>query len=927
MEIGILGPLEVTEAGHVVPVGGSKRRALLTMLTLNVGNVVTADALVEELWGDAQPREVANALQTQVSQLRKVLPAGAVVARPPGYILDVDPSSIDAVRFERLVVTGRKQLADGDMSDASATLRDALALWRGPALVDSPDLEMARAEAARLEELRQSAFEARVDADLAMGRHAEVISDLQAAVDDQPFRETLRAQLMLALYRSGRQAEALAEYQNARRRFADELGLDPGPELQQLEAAILRQDPTLHPPPRSPAGRDAPVDTGRVPARLPVSLTTFVGREDALAEIGDCVESHRLVTVTGPGGTGKTRTVLEFGARAQVGDGVWFVDLIVVSDPQDVAAAVGRVFGVEPDEVVSHLSTRGPLIILDNCEHVLPGAAAFVTTLLSAAPNVRVLATSREPLNVGGEVQLPLPPLSIEDAVKLFEDRAVSVNPAFHSDLDLVADVCERLDGLPLAIELAAARTKALPVGDIAARLDNRFSLLRTGSRSAAPRHQTLKALVDWSYDLLFDEQRALFEQLSVFPGGIALDAAEAVTEAIGLDRAETIDLIGALVDKSLLVRDGETSPARYRMLETLREYAHERLTAKGELDRARQRQADWCLSLAEHGYRVLNGPTMAAWLDRLVDVELDNARAAMAWALETSNASLAVRLATAYGRPMWERGHQKEGRAWLAAALDLPDARTLTTFQQVQAWMWLSSISSDHDRPLARLAAERGLAVAVEGDDADLIAGAHVMLAQAKIDDGDLEGVDELLAGAAPVLTDWQRGWCDEVACYAALRRGDVDDAESAALRALETYDRLQNPWSRGRIHNRLAFVAEARRDYAAAAAHYVTSIDLVRPLAVHEIEAVRLGHLGRVTALAGDTDAGASMCEDADETLRWLAGSDTTRPMARRRSDLALARGELNDVLVWYEAIGDTGGAAYVRDRLVLLRELIGD
>ena len=926
MEIGILGPLEVTEAGRVVPVGGSKRRSLLTMLTINVGNVVTVDALVEELWRDDQPREVANALQTQVSQLRKILPAGAVVARAPGYVLDLDPERVDAVRFERLVVTGRKQLADGDMAEASATLRSALALWRGPALVDSQDLEMARAEAARLEELRQSAFEARVEADLAMGRHAELVSDLQAAIEDSPFRETLRAQLMLALYRSGRQAEALSEYQSVRRRFADDLGLDPGPELQQLEAAILRQDPALNPA-RSPIGRDAPVDIGPVPARLPVSLTTFVGREDALAELRERVESHRLVTVTGPGGTGKTRTVLEFGAHAEVDDGVWFVDLIVISDPQDVAAAVGRAFGVEPGEVTSYLSTRAPLVILDNCEHVLSGAAAFVTTLLTAAPRVRVLATSREPLNVGGEVQLPLAPLPIDDAVKLFEDRAVSVNPTFASEVDVVADVCRRLDGLPLAIELAAARTKALPVGDIAARLDNRFSLLRTGSRSAAPRHQTLKALVDWSYDLLFDEQRALFEQLSVFPGGIALDAAEAITEAIGLERAETIDLIGALVDKSLLVRDGDASPARYRMLETLREYAHERLAAKGELEHARQRQAEWCLALAEHGNRVLNGPTMAAWLDRLVDVELDNARAAMAWALETSNASLAVRLATAYGRPMWERGHQKEGRAWLAAALDLPDARTLTTFQQVQAWMWLSSVSSDHDRPLARLAAERGLAVAVEGEDVDLIAGAHVMLAQAKIDDGELEGVDELLAGAAPVLTAWQRGWCDEVACYAALRRGDLDGAEGSALRALETYDRLENPWSRGRLHHRLAFVAEERGDYDAAVEHYSTSIDLVRPLAVHEIEAVRLGHLGRVTALAGDSDAGSSMCADADEILRWLAGSDSTRPMARRRSDLALARGEFNDVLVWYEVLGDAGGAEYVRNRLALLRVLIGD
>ena len=936
VEIGILGPLEVTEAGQVVTVGGSKRRALLTLLAINAGNVVTADVLVDELWGDEQPREVANALQTQVSQLRKLLPPGTVVARPPGYVLDVDPETVDAVRFERMVLAGRKALADGDMERASATMRDALALWRGPALVDSLDLGVARGEATRLEELRESAFEARVEADLALGRHADLIADLQAAVDEHPFRETIRSQLMIALYRSGRQADALAVYQDGRRRFADEFGLDPGPELQQLESAILRQDPALNARPTTAerAAATAPrpdrdiADGSAAAPTLPVALTTFVGREDALDDLTARTSAHRLVTLTGPGGTGKTRLAVEFATRHQLDDGVWLVDLTVVSSSADVAAAVGRTFGVAAGEVVAYLAGRAPLVVLDNCEHVLDGAADFVTALLPSAPNVRVLATSREPLNVQGEIQMPLPPLPLEDAIRLFEDRAAAVNPSFRtgSEVDVVTDVCQRLDGLPLAIELAAARAKALPVADIAARLDNRFTLLTTGARTAIPRHQTLRALVDWSYDLLFDDQRVLFEQLSVFPGGVALDAAEDMATAVGLDPAETIDLVGALVDKSLLVRDARSGPARYRMLETLREYAHERLAARGELETTRRRQAEWCLALAERGNRHVNGPEMAGWLDRLVDVELDNVRAAMAWALETGNGALAVRLGTAYGRPMWERGHQREGRAWLAAALAMPDNGELTPFQVVQGWMWLSSISSDHDRPLARRAAEQGLEVArASGDDA-LAAGATVMLAQAFIDGDELDGVDDLLREAAPLLSGWQSGWCEEVGCYAELRRGRLDDAKARGLRSLEIYDALQNPWSRGRMHHRLAFVAELEGDLTAAIDHYQASIELVRPLAVHEIIAIRLAHLARARELSGDP-AAAALYEEADALLHWLAGTETAGSMARRRSDLALARGELNDELVWYRVAGDEGGAAFVEDRLAFLQEIIGD
>ena len=908
MEIGLLGPLEVTEGGQAITVAGGKRRGLLARLAIDAGNVVTTDVLIEELWGDEQLGNVANALQVQVSQLRKLLPEGSVVARPRGYVLAVDPGVIDATRFERLVEQGRDARAGGDAAAASATLQQALGLWRGPALVDVLDLPGARAVANRLDELRASALEERIDADLELGRHEELVAELQAAVAEHPLREHLRVQLMLALYRSGRQADALAAYQDARRHLAEELGLDPGPELQQLEGAILRQDLELQ----------STADTA-APSRLPIALTTFVGRDDDLRELAGLLDVHRLVTITGPGGAGKTRLALELAGRLHLDDGVWLVDLAPVADLDDVAPAVARTLGLAPERLVAYLTPKQPLLVLDNCEHVLASIAPLAASLLAAAPGLRLLATSREPLNLGGEMQWPLPPLALEDAVHLFADRATALDPAFQGDEAAVTEICGRLDGLPLAIELAAARTKALPVGDIAARLDDRFRLLTTGERTALPRHQTLRALVDWSYDLLFDEQRALFDHLSLFPGGFALDAAETMAEHAGLDPADALDLLASLVDKSLVVSDPRSRTARYRILETLRQYGHDRLAADRRLEAARRRQAEWCLTLAEQASAQLYGPATADALDRLVDVELDNVRAAMAWAIDAGDAQLAARLGIAYARPMWERGHQREGKTWLVDALALPGAARLPVDMRVLAHIWLASVCSDHDRALARDAAEHAVAIAREGAPADVLAASQVILAQALVDDGELDGARKLLAIARDRLTGWQLGWCEEVSCYAALRAGDdLDGAEAAAHRSLEIYDALGNPWSQGRLRHKLALIAELRGDLRTAIHEYDASIELARPLAVHEIIAVRVGQLGRAHEMAGDTGRAAELRAESDALVDWLGGVDTTGPIARRRSDLALARGELNDLLAWYEAAGHAGGVTYVRERL---------
>jgi len=923
VEIAVLGPLEVTLRGRSIAVAGNVQRSLLVLLAIEPGAVVPADRLADDLYGESRTN-VANALQSQVSRLRRLLGADVVVGKPPGYVLDVDADAVDAGRFERLVEAARGAHAAGDATDASELYRKALSLWRGPALLDALDIDTARAAATRLEELRLTAFEERVAADLELGRHHEVVGELQAAVAEHPLREGLRAALMLALYRSGRQADALAAYQDARRRLGDELGLDPGPELRELEAAILRQDATLNPAPVPATAGAAPDIIAAAPARVPVALTTFVGREDAVRDVTALLAAHRLVTITGPGGAGKTRLALELAARHERRDGTWFVDLAVVTDPGDVAAAVGRALGVEGTGLAEYLAGKQPLIVLDNCEHVLDAVASLAGSLLVAAP-VRMLATSREPLNIAGEMQWPLPPLALDDAVRLFADRAVAVQPAFAGADETVADICRRLDGMPLAIELAAARVKAFTVPDIAARLDDRFRLLTSGARTALPRHQTLRALVDWSYDLLFEDQRTLFEQLAVFPGGFALDAAEAMAEHARLDPTDTIDLLAQLVDKSLVHCEDRGGVTRYRVLETLRQYGHDRLAGAGRLDDARRRQAEWCLALAEQAAAHLYGPSMAEWLDRLVDVELDNVRAAVAWATETGDAELGVRLATACARAMWERGQQREGRAWLESALRLPGAAALPVAQRVLGLVWLSAVSSDHDRRLARDAAEQAVAVARDAPDA-LLAAARVMLAQALVDAGELEGASALLDAAAPLLSGWEAGWCDEVVCYVALRRADLDDAEEACRRSLAQYEALQNAWSESRMRHKLAFIAELRGDHPTAVEQYEASIALARPLAVHEVIAVRLGQLSRMLRLADDTGRAEEVGAEADALVWWLAGVDGTGRIARRRSDLALARGELTDALAWYEAAGDADGVAHVQDRLQLLADAVG-
>jgi predicted ATPase/DNA-binding SARP family transcriptional activator len=577
---------------------------LLALLILNANRVVSRDRLIDELWGDEPPETATTTVQVYVSRLRKVLPANVLETRPPGYVLAVDSGDIDLPRFEHLVDESRH----AEPQVAAKLLREGLALWRGLALEEF-DEAFARLEGSRLEESRLEAVEARIDADLACGRHAELVGELEALVGLHPRRERLHRQLALALYRSGRQAEALDAYRNARA-FLDELGLEPGDELRELEQMILRHDPGLAAP-------------ARAPSALPSWPTPFVGRSAEIETVRTLVSGHRLVTLSGTGGVGKTRlaSAVAEGVRERFADGAFFVGLTDMRDPTLMRPAIANALDIRADESLDvFLSTRDLLLVLDNFEQLVDGGAVLIADLLCDAPRVSVLVTSREPLRVSGEQVHTVSPLREHEAIELFVARAHDADNAFRvtdANRPAVEDVCERLDGLPLALELAAAHVRTFTPSAMLSRLDQRLAFLVKGPRDAPSRQQTIRATIEWSFALLDEPLQRVFARLGCFAGGFTIAVAEAVCDAVPDD-------VEALVDKNLVQPEG----ARFRMLETVRDFALELLEESGEADVVRGRHAEHYLALAElwYGERLDGG---IAWATRL-EPESDNLRAAL---------------------------------------------------------------------------------------------------------------------------------------------------------------------------------------------------------------------------------------------------------------------------------------------------------
>jgi predicted ATPase/DNA-binding SARP family transcriptional activator len=710
IELGVLGPLEVRVAGRPVPVPGARQRALLAALVLGRGTVVPVDRLVDEVFGEAPPREARNALQTYVTRLRQALgPAAPVIAtRAPGYLLEIPGDAVDAERFAALLGQARATEAP---TAALALLDRALALWRGPAYAEFAST-LARGEALRLQELRLAAEEDRAVLLLRLDRVAEATAALEAIAAREPWRERAVELLITALAQAGRAGHALAAYTRYRDRLRDELGLDPSPKLRRLEEQVLRG--TLGPVAPVRAGHDR-----RLRAARP---TSFIGRERELTLVRQALAAAPLVTLVGPGGVGKTRLAQEV-ADAQ--EPVWWVDLAPLRDPGAVPYAVADAVGIDvlpgtllPDALRQWAQRAHGLLVLDNCEHLLAAVAELANELLATASGLSLLATGRERLAIGGEQVLDVPPLDVPapgvpeggPAVRLFLDRAQAADPAVAAGpppLRRVADICRALDGLPLAIELAAARIGTLTVDDLADRLDARFELLRTGRRDGDSRHQALQAVVDWSFELLTGDERRLFLRLSVFAAAFDIAAAETVAADDDLPAGRVADLVARLAEQSMLTRPGPSGVGRYRMLETLRAYASSRLP-DAEAERLRRQHGSFMIDLAERAEAGLYGPEEQAWAHR-VELWLDDLRVAWSWAREAGEVDLAVRLAAALTRyAYWRLRRDLLARgSWAAAAVPAHPRLAVAYAAAATAAWWDGRLEEARD--LARRGVELG--------------------------------------------------------------------------------------------------------------------------------------------------------------------------------------------------------------------------
>ncbi|MGW0914063.1 BTAD domain-containing putative transcriptional regulator [Streptomyces sp. NPDC002784] len=928
--------------GAPLPVGGARLRALLSVLALRGGRAVPVQVLVDEVWGADPPADAAGALQALVGRLRRVLGAEAVESVEGGYRLAAGPDDIDLHRFERLTADGIRALADGDPAKAAGVLDDALALWRGPVLADLPDRT---AEAARWETRRLDALRARHTAALALGQAETALPELTALCDTHPLDEPLQALRLRALRDTGRAAEALAAYDDVRQLLAEQLGSDPGAELRELHAELLK--------PAAPA----------TPGNLRARLTSFVGREADIEAIRGDLGRARLVTLLGPGGAGKTRLSQEAAEtlRDTARDGIWLAELAPVDDPaavpETVLTAVGAretvLYGAGAEEfrsavadrhddpldrLVEHCARRRMLIVLDNCEHVVDAAARLADHLLARCPGLTVLATSREPLGVPGEVLRPVEPLPQPYALRLFADRGAAARPGFSvdDDPDACAEICRRLDGLPLAIELAAARLRMLTPRQIADRLDDRFRLLTSGSRTVLPRQQTLRAVVDWSWDLLDEDERAVLSRLSVFAGGCDLPAAEAVCGPAALGA------LGSLVDKSLVVAAPSGDGAmRYRLLETVAEYAGERLDEAGNRSRAERAHLTYYRELARTTDPLLRGPRQLEAVERL-QREYENLRTALRHAVAERDEQEAVTLVLSLAWYWQMRDLRIEARGWCAEVMTLgpdpfaePVRRAEPVWRRVTAEpppytgevlaearrgvhlahlacmdteiaAWQNPAAQQKLRTIAEVY-EPGLPQTCRSP--GLLAIFAVMLT------GDIGRVGTILDAAVETCRrtpgyDWELAATLQMrANLLAHRPVRAAAAAQDADESLAIYRRLGDAWgsaealaARGEARERKGAFLEAAADYEAAVEH-------ARRLGAHAQEAVLSARLAGALLEGGQPEEGERLLREVIDGLD--GGHSEAMPFSRV-------------ILAGWLSI--TGRTAEAREQMRLLREDFG-
>jgi predicted ATPase len=929
VQIGILGPLEVrSDDGALADVPGARLRGLLAALALRPGQAIPKASLIDWIWGEQPPADAVNALQRLVSRLRRALPDGAIDGQADGYRLKVEPDAVDAVRFERLVGAG--QTAAEDASRQVRLLREALGLWRGAAMQDVGLADSASFDAAvaRLEELRLTAAEERADAEITVGCGAEMVTELTDLVAAHPVRERLVGALMRALVAAGRDSEALLAYQRTRETLADTLGVDPSPGLSALHVALLRGE----------LGHE--LGRREEPARktnLRAELASFVGKDADVAAVRELIAGHRLTTLIGPGGSGKTRLATETARTLLDGlpDGAWLVDLAAIGADGDVAQATLSALGLRDtagggalDDLTGRLITalreRAALLILDNCEHVIEQAATFAHRVLGECPRLRIVATSREPLGITGEALWLVEPLAVpaagastseiesSPAVQLLRDRASAVRRDLGPDastgastLATMARVCRALDGMPLAIELAAARLRTMSVDQLASRLDDRFRLLTGGSRTALPRHQTLRAVVDWSWTLLTGAERIAARRLSVFSGGASLEAAERVcADGEGVARYQVLDLLTALADKSLLLTEADSaansaadSAPRYRMTGTIREYAGQRLAEAGESGLARHAHLAYFTELTETAEPHLRRAEQLDWL-AVIEAEHDNIGSAMRGALAAGEAPAAMRLAAGAGWYWWLAGHKAEGIELLTAAANTPGEVPDGVRALVYALIvhFVSARRGDEDQLAEWVNRAYRYSQRSERRHPSLeVVAALMRMLQAP--DAFLTAFEPLLESADPWVRALARVHVGKARIVLGLGGQDGLDADAHLKRGLAEFRALGDRFGIWLALTELADRIAVRGDLAGAVTLYDQAVAvLIETGAVEDVIPIR-SRQAQLYWLLGGEDASAAAMADAQRHAERVPWPDALVELALARAELARWAGDADE------------------------------
>ncbi|HTU75713.1 MAG TPA: BTAD domain-containing putative transcriptional regulator [Trebonia sp.] len=909
MQIGILGPFEVRlDDGALADVPGARLRGLLTALALESGHLVTKATLIDWIWGERPPSDAANALQRLASRLRKALPEGVVDGQPGGYRLAVAAEAVDAIRFEQLVGQAR----GSQDPQRVRLLREALGLWRGPAMqdVDLQDSAAFDAAVTRLEGLRLAATEDRLDAEISAGHGAALVTELTDLVTAHPVRERLVAALMRALVAAGRDSEALLVFQQARQVLADALGVDPSPGLSAVHVALLRGE----------LGRREEGESRKTNVRA--ELTSFVGKDADVAAVRELIAGHRLTTLIGPGGSGKTRLGTETVRTLldDLPDGAWLVDLAAIGPDGDVAQATlaglglrDTLLGGAPDaeltgRLIAAIREREALLILDNCEHVIEAAAVFAHRVLGECRRLRILATSREPLGITGEALWLVEPLALpgaeagpgevesSPAVRLLRDRAGAVRKDLATDartLSAMVRICRALDGMPLAIELAAARLRTMSVDQLASRLDDRFRLLTSGSRTALPRHKTLRAVVDWSWELLSEAERTVLRRLSVFLGGASLEAAERVCAGVGVEQDQVLDLLTALTEKSLVIAAGDSTP-RYRMIGTIRQYAESRLAEAGECGLARDAHLAYFTELAETAEPHLRRAEQLVWLATL-EVEHDNIGAAMRGALAAGQAQAAMRLAAGAGWYWWLAGHKTEGIELLTAAASTPGDVSDDIRAQVHALV--VNFVSDGRRDERQV--EEWIHQAYRYGQRSR--RPHPMLQVVGALERMLQAPEALLAAWEQLLGS-DDPW---VRALARLHLGkmrivlgqDGQDADACLRAALAEFRALGERFGISFALMELAERIAVRGDLAGACEHYEQAVGVLTETgAVEDVIRIR-SRQAQLYWLAGDADSCATAMAQAQRYAERVTWPNALAELALSRAELARWAGDADE------------------------------